>query len=148
MAPIHAGFDRTDPLDPIFIQNTPRTDAPMGPFQAYEGEANSSYTRTYGDIQLNVTHYPLALTGDLNGDGFVGLADLDIVLGHWNATVTAGDLLSGDPSGDGYVGLDDLDTVLGNWNAGTPPAGAVIPEPSTLVVLGFGGLALLRKPRR
>ena len=88
---------------------------------------------------------PVALDGDLNGDGFVGLGDLDIVLGHWNQNVTAGDLLAGDPSGDGYVGLDDLDTVLGNWNAGTPPAGSAIPEPATLGLLSLGGLALLRR---
>ncbi len=81
--------------------------------------------------------------GDLNGDGFVGLDDLDIVLNHWNQNVTANDWLQGDPSGDGYVGLDDLDIVLNNWNAGTPPSvTANIPEPAALVLLGVGGLVL------
>lgn len=88
------------------------------------------------------------LLGDLNGDGFVGLGDLDIVLGHWNQTVTAGDKLAGDPSGDGYVGLADLDEVLGNWNAGTPPA-SVIPEPGALGLFaaGAGALAFGRRRR-
>ena len=62
------------------------------------------------------------LDGDLNSDGFVGLADLDIVLNNWNQNVTAGAWSQGDPSGDGFVGLDDLDIVLNNWNNGTPPA--------------------------
>ncbi|MEZ6193957.1 MAG: carbohydrate-binding domain-containing protein [Phycisphaerales bacterium] len=57
-----------------------------------------------------------SLQGDLNGDGFVGIADLNIVLTNWNLAVTAGDPLQGDPSGDGFVGIQDLNTVLGNWN--------------------------------
>ena len=90
---------------------------------------------------------PVALDGDLNGDGFVGIVDLNIILGAWNQNVTAGDPLVGDPSGDGFVGLVDLNLVLGNWNAGTPPpaAGAAVPEPTTLALLGLGGVALLRR---
>ncbi len=88
----------------------------------------------------------VVLEGDLNNDGFVGSADLNLVLGNFNQTVDAGVLLQGDPSGDGFVGSVDLNTVLGNWNAGTPPVvGAAIPEPSAIVILGFGGLAIGRR---
>ena len=58
--------------------------------------------------------------GDLNGDGRVGSADLDIVRANWGQTVTAGSLLDGDPSGDGEVNSADLDIVRTNWGAGTP----------------------------
>ncbi|GAB4111815.1 MAG: hypothetical protein Kow00105_20360 [Phycisphaeraceae bacterium] len=86
------------------------------------------------------------LDGDLDGDGFVGIADLNIVLGNWNQTVAAGDWLSGDPSGDGFVGIEDLNTVLGNWNAGTPPADLPVPEPGALVgFLGIGGSMLMQR---
>ncbi len=87
---------------------------------------------------LTVVDSIVMLDGDLNGDGFVGLDDLDIVLSAWNQNVTAGDWAAGDPSGDGYVGLDDLDIILGNWNAGTPAGeNAAIPEPtSALLVAG------------
>ena len=85
------------------------------------------------------------LEGDLNGDGFVGVDDLNIVLVNWNQNVTPGDLASGDPTGEGFVGVDDLNIVLVNWNNGTPPAGAAVPEPASLGLLAIGGLALLRR---
>ncbi|GAB4186823.1 MAG: hypothetical protein Kow00105_01420 [Phycisphaeraceae bacterium] len=88
---------------------------------------------------------PVGIDGDLDGDGFVGISDLNIVLGNWNQNVTAGNKLQGDPSGDGFVGIDDLNTVLGNWNAGTPPATAAVPEPTTLALFGMAGLAMLRR---
>jgi Matrixin/PEP-CTERM motif len=91
---------------------------------------------------------PGGITGDLNSDGFVGIGDLNIVLGAWNQNVAPGDPLLGDPSGDGFVGIDDLNTVLGNWNAGTPPtSGSVVPEPATLVLilLGVTGLTTRRR---
>ncbi len=58
---------------------------------------------------------PVDLSGDINGDGFVGIADLNIVLGTWN---------NGTPPA-----------------TGTPS----IPEPATLSLLGLGGLAVLRR---
>jgi len=85
------------------------------------------------------------LVGDLDGDGFVGINDLNIVLGAWNQNVPPANPLA-DPSGDGFVGIDDLNTVLGNWNAGTPPAaGAAVPEPATLTLLGLAGVTVLRR---
>jgi T5SS/PEP-CTERM-associated repeat protein len=85
------------------------------------------------------------LAGDLNADGFVGIADLNIVLGVWNTNVTPGDLLAGDPSGDGFVGIADLNAVLGNWNAGTPPGEtANIPEPTSAALLTLSIMCLLR----
>lgn len=86
------------------------------------------------------------LGGDLDGDGFVGIDDLNLVLGNWNANVTPGDPLQGDPSGDGFVGIEDLNTVLGTWNNGTPPAvGSAVPEPASVMLLSAGGLVFLRR---
>lgn len=88
-----------------------------------------------------------SLEGDLNGDGFVGGDDLDIVRSFWGQTVTLGDLLSGDPSKDGFVGGDDLDIVRANWGQGTPPTPTSVPEPSTILVLLTGSIVLMRLGR-
>jgi hypothetical protein len=87
---------------------------------------------------------PGPLVGDLDGDGFVGIADLNIVLGAWNQNVPPANPAA-DTSGDGFVGIEDLNTVLGNWNAGTPPANVAVPEPASLALLVSGGLVLLKR---
>ncbi len=96
------------------------------------------------------------LSGDLDGDGFVGLSDLDIILNNWNQFVTPGSPgdvagVGGNPVPDGFVGLDDLDVVLGNWNGGTPPPSAdalSIPEPAALAILLPGAFAMMQVRRR
>ncbi len=97
-------------------------------------------------LQDNVFFAYDVLVGDCNGDGFVGIADLSIILSVWNQSVTPGSLLEGDTDGDGFVGIADLNWVLGNWNAGTPPGSgllASVPEPGTLLCL-TGGLLWTR----
>jgi len=96
---------------------------------------------SYGANTVSLT---AGLQGDLNGDGFVGVDDLNIVLLQWNQSVTAGVWLSGDPTGDGFVGVDDLNAVLVNWNAGTPPAVSVtVPEPAGILWLCLGAMDLV-----
>ena len=87
-----------------------------------------------------------AIEGDLNSDGFVGIDDLNIVLGDWNQNVPPGNPLA-DPSGDGFVGIDDLNVVLGNWNAGTPPSQqqGSAPEPGTGLLVCLLATGCLRR---
>jgi hypothetical protein len=77
-------------------------------------------------VELTATYSPVAPSqpGDLSGDGFVGQADLDIVLANWGCGGEGGlPLLDprADASGDGFVGQADLDIVLSNWGQGTLP---------------------------
>ncbi len=83
---------------------------------------------TTDELVIDVATIP----GDVDGDGFVGLDDLDILLNNWNLFTPPGDP-RGDLTGDNFVGLDDLDIVLNNWNAGTPPAAeaSVASNPAT-----------------
>jgi hypothetical protein len=93
------------------------------------------------------------ILGDIDGDGFVGLTDINFVLSNWNQNVTPGDETMGELTNDGFVGLADLNVILSNWNAGTPPppppsAGvAVVPEPAGLTIAAAMSLALLRRVR-
>ena len=119
----------------------------------FDGNNNSDYGDASGSTRVSTfidwikSFVPLDLAGDLDGDGFVGIDDLNLVLSNWNQNIPPADPLA-DPSGDGFVGIDDLNEVLGNWNAGTPPEAptgfAAVPEPGTAGVLVFAGVALLR----
>ncbi len=94
-------------------------------------------------LGYGVVTYVTSIPGDLDGDGFVGLSDLDLILNNWNMTIPEGNPAA-DPSGDDFVGLDDLDIVLNNWNAGTPPSVAV-PEPASLMMGLLGTCVLIRR---
>lgn len=108
----------------------------------YEGLVDVAYTANAVLVTLNWDFVP----GDLNGDGFVGVADLNTVVTHWNQDVPPADLSSGDFTGDGFVGIDDLNAVLGNWNVGVPPAdGSSVPEPAGLMLMGAAGVWLCRR---
>jgi fibronectin-binding autotransporter adhesin len=89
--------------------------------------------------------------GDLDGDGFAGITDLNSIISNWNQSVPAGSWADGDTSGDGFVGIEDLNAVLGNWNTGTPPppeVSALVPEPASLAVLAFTGGLIGHRRRR
>ena len=87
--------------------------------------------QTLADL-FSVTVIP----GDLNGDGFVGSQDLDMVRAAWNTAVTPG--TSGDATDDGLVNSADLDVVRSNWGSGT----AAVPEPGFVVLGVMGGVLI------
>jgi len=62
-----------------------------------------------------------AIVGDVNGDGFVGAIDLQVVLTNWGQVVIPGDLSKGDVFADGFIGVSDLSGVLFNWGQGVIP---------------------------
>jgi hypothetical protein len=88
---------------------------------------------------------PIPIVGDVDGDGFVGITDLNLILANWNQNVPPAAPMA-DLSGDGFVGIEDLNTVLGNWNTGAPPTDAAnIPEPGALALFAASGAVLIRR---
>jgi hypothetical protein len=84
-------------------------------------------TADFGDIILNggapdawfaTLPAPASdIPGDLNGDGVVNFADLNLVLSNFGASGEPG-ATPGDANGDGLVNFIDLNIVLGNFGAG------------------------------
>jgi hypothetical protein len=131
----------------VRIANMSLTSDAVGTWSLIVGFAGGTMNTESGVVMNGILGPtpPLLVTGDLDGDGFVGLDDLNIVLSDWNLNVTTGSTLS-DPSGDGFVGIDDLNIVLSNWNAGTPPnQQATIPEPGTCSLFSVAVFSLLRR---
>jgi hypothetical protein len=61
--------------------------------------------------------YEYQIPGDLNGDGGVGHADLNLLLTDWGCT--GGDC-AGDCDSDGDTDHTDLGILLHYWGAGRP----------------------------
>ena len=82
--------------------------------------------------------------GDLNMDGVVNIFDLNLVSANWGGIGPAGDV-----NGDGRVDIFDVNQISNNWSA-TGGSASAVPEPATLILilLGFLGVACLRRRRR
>ncbi len=74
--------------------------------------------------------------GDANGDGQVGIADLNAIRNNF------GGFGEGDVTRDGLIGIDDLNLVRNELGAGQNPNANAVPEPSTWVLLAIGAGAL------
>ena len=94
-------------------------------------------------IALSVPIIP----GDINGDGWVGGADLTAVITNWG--MSGAIRTDGDLSGDGTVGGVDYTEVITYWGTGDPLEPNSAPEPATLGLLLAGALTvLLRRPKQ
>jgi hypothetical protein len=85
--------------------------------------------------------------GDANLDHKVEMCDFQALLDHWMSSGSGIGWAQGDFNGDGQVDFSDFQVLLDNWN----PAGfssAAVPEPASLSLLLFGGMAILRRSRK
>ena len=100
---------------------------------------------TDGNADLDIVRLMATYQGDLNGDGIVGPADLTEMKLNWLSTDA--NWQQGDVNYDDNVGPADLTQLKLTWLSSLPPAPETVPEPSSLVLLGLGGVALMRRRR-
>lgn len=114
--------------------------------------SNGTLSLIFGQGGPDLVFYP----GDTNFDGIVDFDDLTTVLGNYNTTGLVGDdealYRQGDFDFNGAVDFDDLTALLGNYNTSAPGSLSVgglsaIPEPSSMALIGFAGLGVLRRRR-
>ncbi|MEM9414490.1 MAG: DNRLRE domain-containing protein [Planctomycetota bacterium] len=108
--------------------------------ESAQGSAMRITSREGGNAARLVIDFTV-VSGDINADGFVGAADLDLLLANWGTSSAMSDA-----DGDGTVGQGDLDIVISQWGDGTLPD-VNIPEPGALALLATGGLLFSRRRR-
>ncbi len=101
------------------------------------------------DVTYELNHYLNTNYGDANLDGATDFADFQTLLNHWQASGAGVGWAAGDFNGDGTVDFLDYQMLLNYWNpSGWNFSESQAPEPATLLLLGLGGLALLRRRSR
>ena len=93
----------------------------------------------YPGTTVDVVQAPTRL-GDADCNGAVSLADVNIISANWGALVATWDM--GDFVQDGAITLADVNAISANW------AQSYTPEPTTMLLLGLGGIAALLRRRR
>jgi len=95
-------------------------------------------------ISISTIDGPAPIPGDVNGDGVVDTADFGIVAFNFGQTgLTRG---QGDLNTDTNVNEADFGIVAANQGGGV--VATAVPEPTSLLVMGLGGLALIRQRRQ
>ncbi len=99
-----------------------------------------------GGLFAAVDDPPPTLIGDANGDCSVGAADYALWAAQFGQTAEG---LSADFDGNGSVGAGDYALWAANFGNTCPPAGAAVPEPSSvgLLLIGLAGMFLVGRRR-
>ncbi len=108
-----------------------------------------------GTVLVKYTWY-----GDANLDGQVDISDLGRLATAWQ---TSGSWVNGDFDYSGFIDISDLGKLATNWQAGVGNplgpsfdqalasvglAGAIVPEPAALILIGLSLTGMRWRPRR
>ncbi|XHC25450.1 MAG: hypothetical protein ACFHWZ_04735 [Phycisphaerales bacterium] len=92
------------------VNNTNDTIVGLTEWVAYSAGGEQVPLVLEQDRRVRIVFVPIGCPGDVNDDGLIDLADLNIVLGNFGVPGKIGDA-----TGDGLVNLADLNTVLANF---------------------------------
>jgi C1A family cysteine protease len=138
-----------DPVPPgILVESASR------PGQSYYLDGNETAWLDLHDFDNSANFCIKALTsdlvaGDLDMDGDIDAMDYVTLKAHFGTTGGAR-WADGDCDQDGDVDYDDYVTARDTFESLTgadPPGINAVPEPGTLLLLAFGGLAMIRRKR-
>ncbi len=104
------------------------------------------FSDDFSQYEVHVYELTTMLLGDANGSGAVSADDYGSVQGNFGDTGVPG--FPGDANGSGAVSADDYGSVQANFGNTAGMGGAPVPEPATLSLLAFGGLAMLKGRRK
>ena len=106
--------------------------------------AEGDFDAASGDLAWLRDWVPSPVAGDCDLDEDVDLSDLAMLASRWDAAPRQW-WMDGDFNGDFDVNIEDLSLLASNWGAGT--TAARVPDPASLLVMGLGGLGMLRRRR-
>lgn len=147
-SPITGSFELGNIFTTGLVESEPTSETGLlnQPDDVYLGDLErfGIYLTYEGGDGNDLSVYTLStVLGDANLDGSVDGLDVDALAQNFGGE---GNRLAGDFNGDGLVNGLDVDVLAQNFGAG-PEAGiaalnAAVPEPTSLALLGLGGLAL------
>ncbi|MBI2824911.1 MAG: hypothetical protein HYX69_09525 [Planctomycetia bacterium] len=127
-------------INDVLVGTSQRTGAPLQ--FVMMGQNQKNYQPIwYDDVKVD---FVPGVDPDANGDGIVDISDIQTVAAKWLQTGVPA--FAGDANNDGIVDISDIQTIAAHWLQAWPPApiGAAVgvPEPSSMVTLSMGILAL------